>query len=649
MSSIITFPGDSRKYQKTIQKGRCYISCLEKRKDQNGILLCCSFQNKRLDNITRKPYIPHNCVFKQPYAINTITNYFQKINGETTTSFSLQNLQTRIILLVGQKNLSLSLPASEEFYDFVCFTLACGAANIHAEQPLLEQARMFFPPRKEHFYHDLLIETGKTIHQSVYYSFRECPYVCVAIDEGSIHGTKTLDFVLENPFHSYESYPYKTIELQGGKAKDYKPALIDGLSELSSYQIRLGTVVCDGNRAQKHCFSFNSTYTIRNYPELPLKQVIFIPCLCHRVNNAFKNAILSNENLLDMIQRLHNFAQECHDNKQIIGAVCPIHVSTRWLFDYDILNFLRCHRAKLNSLNKIPLDDEEFNILFEVATIFKHLISNFSSTTFPLPSAFSLLEQAFCALNFLDQKGHPFALVFLEFLQKQTLQSEYAGLFRLAYILTKKGHDDFRERIYTDLSPNYSFETLKQLFKIVKFTEIDPIEEAQTAAVDDDIASSFEEDFNDEEENQDETPIGDTNPVEHEEEEQAEPFETNILLSCKATLNKILKENFSFSESSAMHAVQAFSDYLDQPNPFEDCIVPNCFEGFKWNQISHEYPKFKPIADIAIRLINSVCSEASCERTLSAQKFIKNTRRMTSKKQLLDARLQIMRAQNKRK
>ena len=404
-------------------------------------------------------------------------------------------------------------------------------------------------------------------------------------------------FVLENPFHSYESYPYKTIELQGGKAKDYKPALIDGLSELSTFQIRLGTVVCDGNTAQKHCFSFNTTHSIRNYPELPLKQVIFIPCLCHRVNNAFKNAILADEILLDMIHRLHNFAQECHDNKQLVGSICPIHVSTRWLNDYDILNFLRCHRGKINSLNQVPLNDEEFNILFEVSTIFKHLISNFSSTKFPLPSAFSLLEQAFSALNFLDQQGHPFASIFLEFLQKQTLQSEYGGLFCLAYILTKKGHDDFRQRIYTGLPPTYSFETLKKLFKIVKFTETDPIEEAQKAAVDDDIASSFEEDFTDEEESQDEEET-----VEQEEEEKTEPFETNLLLCCKTTLKKILKENFSFSETSAVHSVQAFADYLDQPNPFEDCIVPNCFEGFKWNQISYEYPRFKSVADIAIEI-----------------------------------------------
>ena len=136
--SIITFPGDSRKYEKIITQGRAYISCLEKKKDSNGILLCCSFQHKRLDNINRKQYNPHRCVFTKPHAINTITNYFQKINEDTTTAYTLTDLQTRITLLVGQKNLPLSFPASEEFYDFVCFTLACGAANINDEAPLLD-------------------------------------------------------------------------------------------------------------------------------------------------------------------------------------------------------------------------------------------------------------------------------------------------------------------------------------------------------------------------------------------------------------------------------------------------------------------------------------------------------------------------------
>ena len=122
---------------------------------------------------------------------------------------------------------------------------------------MIEQAKQFFPHKKEKFYHDTLIETGKNVQQTTLFSYRSCPYVCVAIDEGSVFGTKNLDFILENPFHNRDAFPYKTIEMTGGKSPDYQQALINGLSELSSRQIRLGSVVCDGNTAQKHCFKYN--------------------------------------------------------------------------------------------------------------------------------------------------------------------------------------------------------------------------------------------------------------------------------------------------------------------------------------------------------------------------------------------------------
>ena len=60
-----------------------------------------------------------------------------------------------------------------------------------------------------------------------------------------------------------------------------------------------------------------------------------------------------------------------------------------------------------------------------------------------------------------------------------------------------------------------------------------------------------------------------------------------------------------------------------------------------------EYPAYAPIAEIALKLHSSPCSEASCERTISTQKFILNLRRQNSSRDLLDARLKLMRAKMK--
>ena len=45
------------------------------------------------------------------------------------------------------------------------------------------------------------------------------------------------------------------------------------------------------------------------------------------------------------------------------------------------------------------------------------------------------------------------------------------------------------------------------------------------------------------------------------------------------------------------------------------------------------------VADIALRLLSSATSEASCERSIKKQRLIHNKRRLKSKKELLDVRM----------
>ena len=89
--------------------------------------------------------------------------------------------------------------------------------------------------------------------------------------------------------------------------------------------------------------------------------------------------------------------------------------------------------------------------------------------------------------------------------------------------------------------------------------------------------------------------------------------------------------------------MRLFNEYIDAESPFEDCNTNNKI-GFSWQQIKAEYPKFAPMAVVALKLHATPCSEASCERTISTQKLILNMRRRNSSQDLLDARLKLMRA-----
>ena len=65
-----------------------------------------------------------------------------------------------------------------------------------------------------------------------------------------------------------------------------------------------------------------------------------------------------------------------------------------------------------------------------------------------------------------------------------------------------------------------------------------------------------------------------------------------------------------------------------------------------WENIKRKDPLWNTLSEIAMRLHCSPCSEATCERTISSQRLILTARRMNSKKQLLDARLTLLRGLN---
>ena len=61
---------------------------------------------------------------------------------------------------------------------------------------------------------------------------------------------------------------------------------------------------------------------------------------------------------------------------------------------------------------------------------------------------------------------------------------------------------------------------------------------------------------------------------------------------------------------------------------------------------SRNDPVWQTIGEITIGLHCSPCSEASCERTISMQRIFLTARRMRSNKDLLDARLTLIRGLN---
>jgi hypothetical protein len=128
-----------------------------------------------------------------------------------------------------------------------------------------------------------------------------------------------------------------------------------------------------------------------------------------------------------------------------------------------------------------------------------------------------------------------------------------------------------------------------------------------------------------------------------EEELRIPPGITTI--DCGRSYLIQLMANRTLSTQSAETLSGQFNDFITK-NDFKlpVSLQAESGESYNWELLRLEEPCWRDIADIALRLLNCSCSEASCERTISTQRLIMVSRHMKSTKRLLDARLTLMRA-----
>ena len=370
-----------------------------------------------------------------------------------------------------------------------------------------------------------------------------------------------------------------------------------------------------------------------------------------------------------MVARIKNYPQLLNDHRNEIGAKCPPAINTRWVYDYDILNFIIKHESKTKKY--IVLSNEELK-LFDILFVFKSLIGIFENPNTLFHRAFFYLERAIIAFDELKENGNPFAEGFKTSLMHYTLQSEEGGIWVLGYILTRQGQKDFCERIHKG-NPTYSGEGLSYFQKRKEKGYTDPLNEVLDELMDDleqnetsspEQQNGTEEEQEPEEEDRDdifralqiaafgrvdEEVIEEGKPSEEEEMNEMHVVDekfTSVLDSAKKQLRTILINNELYSSRSVDVMMRLFNEYLEKDDPFvKEQTTDNV--GFSWLQIKLSHPPYKGIAVVALKLLNSGVSEASCERNISTQKLIYNARRRHSNKSTLNARLLLMRTGTK--
>lgn len=630
-----------RKYRSN--DNRYYVICDETLYNEDGILCQCNMEFKREDNFTSWLFNnTHICKAGKPVTTSNLHNYAIKDNGKDGLDRITEGyLYTQMALFTGMKNLPLDLLCSEQFHqlaiDFITYGL-----EIAGDRRAEEKANQSFNKiNREKLRHIMTSEAFKH-HRSILNQFSQVPFCCVAMDEGKTSGHMNFHFVLECPQTTLKSYPFNIVRMKGGNTDCYLEAIPKGLLPLSIVNINIGSVVIDGNTAQKK--AWKSTSLILNTIISHISRIIVVPCLCHRTHNAYKRIAKNNLELSQIVNELHSLSKLCIEKQKDIGSICPQHMDTRWANDYDIVKFVIDHKDKIFRI-KPNMSIEKFIDLEKVLKVFKCLISRFENPKTLFSSAFLILERAIgCLYELAAKLKVPFGRDLAESLSKYTFEAIDGGIWSLGYVFTPQGREDFRKRAIEQRNPRE--DTYMHYFNLENYPQFDDeidLSLVQLPEEEEVIMTSTGELVENEnlQSNDDDSNSSDQEETESDDDEDFIPadvalFNKNHLDSAKECLITLLKRR-KMTASEQTYTINAFNRYIDSiEDPYKKYWLNE--SNYSWLQIRNSDKEMNHAADIAMRLLGSALSEASCERAISKQPLIHTNRRLRSNEDLLDAR-----------
>jgi hypothetical protein len=441
------YPGDPNHRYRRIRdpsSGSYYVQCIEHIIGPVGQREYCPFR-KRADHFSAevKNNKIHNCTFSSTGAGEMLETKIDSflVDKDNVIFQRKQTSETDLIrelaCVVAKHNMSMDSVLSDAFTNLIRHAIILGQTfpEISADQLFHKQTRDRFRA--------VFINVANEAQRSALKLFVQFPFTSIAIDEGTTKRRKMLDFVLECSYHKDTvSLPVHIETMQGLKATDYAPASINGLKEISKFGVQVSSVVIDGGLAQLKAFNEEWHESVRcKYP--PSRGIFLFPCLAHRVHNSYVYTVSKFPEAKYFSEWLINSSTILISNHLKIGARCPSHVATRWLYHFEICDFIKKHSEAVAEFINLP---NEIEMLYKILTVLKALVLIFEDPKTQNGSAYALLEKAIYALEELGEV-FPLAIEFTKTQSKYTSRSNDGQLWLFTYCLTVKGHDDLKNRI----------------------------------------------------------------------------------------------------------------------------------------------------------------------------------------------------------
>ena len=639
----VTFDGDSRPYLIRTEPGCEHTTAFcQKTETIDGISQMCSFRMRtdRLKANLKKGNL-HKCQFKPVEDIRSMFQTTRVPKGKK----GVGDLTRALASAVGQLNVSLESVLSPVMYKLMQLSFELG-------QTTKESFASTFTMPQRRTLRAVMIDEAKAVDTAKLDFYRESKFISLSIDEGTTFKTAYLNIILHDVVNRKNEYFAKSVVMSGKTADNYVVSMHLGFVYCQKRNLNISSVVMDGSKAQAKAFDCKYPRSLRNihFTTDTAKKVLTFPCACHLIENAYKRLIQQNKDIRDVVSSCRLIGQLLNQLPRSNSlTTCPRFVSTRWVYDYDIVEYLTQHRDAVPASVGQPVpDNDDLRRLKVLLGILRTLLARFESASSSITDVYPVIDATINSLVLwknlqgacdLDDIWEDIFSDMANALRFYFLEQQHAGMLILSHILTPRGRKMFAGQASRQRATNII------LPKEFRFQDDRPDDEPTTREVDE-VLMEKEPGLSVRQSKKEKDLLTDVLAIDvGEEEEDSVEFEQLATLNIRTEAYKALRFVTKLVDVDEKKTLKAFDAYLDKNNYLLREHLRESIDGRWWNWNHVETVEgFAELSEIAQRIMPTPASEASAERSISLQRAIILSKRNKAYRDLVRSREILMQA-----
>jgi hypothetical protein len=503
--------------------------------------------------------------------------------------------------------------------------------------------------------------------------FAEYPFVGITIDGVTIHSRHFLNVDIVHPVSQTAPFTFDFLEQSSYRTHEFVDQFAEILYKIAEAGLRPAGVTSDGCSFQKKGLTWRDEESLQaRFPDF--RSLILVPCVCHRIQNSLKWLYTHNEAYRESIDAVRGLAVLLRKPKcrSQFDAICPVHCPTRWVYDFEIVKFMRDRLALIGEVcerEDLPFTDHFLSfgpLLEKVAFHVRIFESDRSGIDFVYPGICKLchdLEED--ALELPEEPAEAYRQFSMTV--RRLCLNAHTGLFHLAFALTPNGRIEARTELlgriaeipelgpmrheHRQHSPMASDDELDDDERQLEINRHDQIEEdvlEDDRLIDEEDAGTRELELEEEETETFDESLLDAGPFEEPEGQMRDDASVRFLYNeAERGLQELLAQ-MGADDSEADSTLARFQRYISMtPQEFpmrEEADTAR----YPWIVLLRKDASWRTLADIALRLESLLCNEAVTERTNGTMRRFLSPLRMRMGHAAITARLMLAKHGNPR-